>query len=121
MLFKEWQHSIVEQIGSCNRSLAIIELGKGHLAIGINERLLINPSHPLESPYIEGILRTTVTRTLALEFPVRLFGLFGFLQSHHLCLGKDQSLLQALSLQSFQPFLDVLQIVAQPNTAYPGR
>ena len=44
MLFKEWQHSIIEQIRSCNRSLAIIELGKGHLAVGIDERLSINPS-----------------------------------------------------------------------------
>jgi hypothetical protein len=90
MLFKEWQHSVIEQIRAVIGVLPI-ELGKGHLVIGIDERLLINRSHALESPYIEGILRCTVIRTLALEFPVRLFALFGFLQGHPLRLGKDQS------------------------------
>jgi hypothetical protein len=104
MLFKEWQPSIIEQIRSCNRSLSIIELGKGHLAVGIDERLLISPSHAFESPYVKGVLCSTVSRTFALEFPMRLFGLFGFLQGHHLRLGKDQALLQALSRQSLQPF-----------------
>ena len=36
MVFKEQQLSVIEQIRSCNRSLAIIELGKGHLAVRIN-------------------------------------------------------------------------------------
>jgi len=40
------QHSVIEDIRSRNRSLTIIELGKGHFAVSINERLLIDPSAP---------------------------------------------------------------------------
>ena len=79
MLFKERQHSVIEQIRNCNRSLAIVELGNANLAVGINKRLLIDPSPPLESSYIEGVLSSALPGTFALEFPVRLFILLGFL------------------------------------------
>ena len=66
MLLEERQHPVIEQIHSRHRSLAIIELGKRHLAVRIDERLLIDPSHPLECSYIEGILGSTISGTLAL-------------------------------------------------------
>jgi hypothetical protein len=42
------QHSVIEDIRSRNRSPTIIDLGKGHLAVSINERLLIDPSSALQ-------------------------------------------------------------------------
>jgi hypothetical protein len=110
-----------EQIRSCDWSLAIIELGKGHLAIGIDERLLINPSHALESlhrryPYAPQYLGHSLSNS---PFDSLIF--FGFLKGHHLRVGKDQALLQAVSLQSLKSFFDVVEIVAQPNTAYSSR
>src|SRR6476646_5255892 len=87
MRFKKRQHSVIEQIRRHDRRLAIIELGKSHLAVGIDKRLLIDWSHPLESPDIKGVLSAAVSRTFALELPVRFFVLFGSLQSHHLRFG----------------------------------
>ena len=46
MLFKKRQHAVIEQIRSHHRVLAIIELGKGHLAVGIDEGLLVAPGRP---------------------------------------------------------------------------
>src|SRR6476646_1775166 len=73
MRFKKRQHSVIEQIRRHDRRLAIIELGKSHLAVGIDKRLLIDWSHPLESPDIKGVLSAAVSRTFALELPVRFF------------------------------------------------
>ena len=53
MLFEQRHHPVIEQIGCGDRRLAIIELGKDHLAVGIDKRLLIDPSHALERSYIE--------------------------------------------------------------------
>src|SRR6476619_8179249 len=73
MRFKKRQHSVIEQIRRHDRRLAIIELGKSHLAVGIDNRLLIDWSHPLESPDIKGVLSAAVSRTFALELPVGSF------------------------------------------------
>ena len=56
MLFKEWQHSVVEQICRRDRRLAIVELGASDLSIGIDERLLIDASNTLQIGDIERIL-----------------------------------------------------------------
>jgi len=37
MLLEERQHTVVEQIGGRDRRLAIVELGKGDLRVGVDE------------------------------------------------------------------------------------
>jgi hypothetical protein len=54
MLFKEQQLSVIEQIRSCNRSLAIVELGIGHPAIRINALTFRPTSMDLQSVYSSG-------------------------------------------------------------------
>ena len=53
---KERQHPIIEQISRCDRRFGGIQLSSGPLGIGIDEGLLINPAHALDSADIKGIL-----------------------------------------------------------------
>ena len=70
---KERHHLVIEQIRSRQGALAVVELGKGHLTIGIDEGLLVETAYPLQRPDIERILRATIARTFALKFPMRFF------------------------------------------------
>jgi hypothetical protein len=38
MLVEERQHTVIEKIGGRDRCLAIVELGKGDLGVGVNKR-----------------------------------------------------------------------------------
>src|SRR5262249_36534608 len=37
VLLEEWQHSVIEQIGRRDRRLAVVELGKADLGVGVDE------------------------------------------------------------------------------------
>ena len=43
----EGHHLVIEEIGGRQRRLAVVELGKGYLGVGINEGLLVNPAYAL--------------------------------------------------------------------------
>ncbi len=47
---EELQQAVVQEIGSGDRGLAVIELGEGHLGVGIDEGLLVDPPHPFMLP-----------------------------------------------------------------------
>ena len=85
---KEGEHTIIEEIGGRDRRLAIVELGKGHLGIDVDEGLLVDASNPLQIADIERILSAAITRMLALELAMRLLLLLGFLQGGELGLGQ---------------------------------
>ena len=57
MRFKEWQHAIIEKVCCCDRRLRFVEFAVSDFAVGINKRLLINSTNPLQSTNVEGILR----------------------------------------------------------------
>jgi hypothetical protein len=69
---EERHHAIVQQVGGGDRGLAVVELGEGHLRIGVDEGLLVDPTHALERADGEGVLRAAGARALALELAVRL-------------------------------------------------
>ena len=72
VLLEEWQHTIIEQIGRRDGRLAVVELGKAYLGIGVDEGLLVDASNALQIADIERILGTAITWMLALELAVRL-------------------------------------------------
>src|SRR4051812_9486217 len=57
---EEGNHAIVQQIGCGERGLAIGEFGEGHLGRGVDERLLVDASDPLQGADVERVLRPTV-------------------------------------------------------------
>src|SRR4029434_9855287 len=67
VLVIERHHPVVEDLGRGDRRLTIIELGEGDLGIGVDEGLLVDPSHPLQCADIEGVLCSAVAWALALE------------------------------------------------------
>jgi len=121
LLGKEGKHAVIEYVGRCQRGLPIEEFRKRHLAVGIDEGLLIDPAHTLERSHIEGILRPTITRAFAFKLPVGFLLLFGLLQRQHLGLGQYQALLSHLGRQGLQALVHILQIVPLPHTAHPRR
>ena len=50
MAIEEGNDPVVEQIGRCDRRLAIVELGAGHLGVGVDEGLLVDPPDPQRLP-----------------------------------------------------------------------
>src|SRR5438034_1086590 len=72
MAVEEWQDPVVQKIGRRDWRLAIIELGEGHLGVGVDEGLLVDPPHALQIADIERILAAAVARMLALELAVEL-------------------------------------------------
>ena len=78
MGLKEGDDLSVEQVRRRQGGLAVLELGKAYLGVGIDEGLLGEPPHALERPDLKRILRPTIARTFALKLPM------GFLV--HLCL-----------------------------------
>ena len=45
VLVEEWHHPVVHQVGGGERRLAIIELGEGHLGVGVDS-LVMNKEAP---------------------------------------------------------------------------
>jgi hypothetical protein len=70
---EERQHPIIQQLGGRDRRHPIIELRKAHLAIRIDEGLLVDAPDALERADVEGVLGPAIARTLTLEFAMRFF------------------------------------------------
>src|SRR5579863_4302824 len=120
MALEQRDHAVIDEIGGRDRRLSIVEFGANHLAVGVDEGLLVDPPNPLHVADIERILGAAVARMLALELAVGfLFGL-GFLQRDDLRLGQHQAVLRALGFQRLEPLGHGLQVVAQPHAAHAG-
>src|SRR5437660_12572672 len=78
VLIVERHHPIVEDLGGGDWRLAVIELGEGHLGVGIDKGLLINPPDALQRAHVEGVLRTAIARALALELAMRFLSALAF-------------------------------------------
>jgi hypothetical protein len=75
---------------------------EGHLGIGIDDGLLVDPPDPLGRADIEGILRPTVAGALALELAVRFLVGLGLLQRGDLRLGQENAILRCLGFERLQ-------------------
>ena len=53
---KEWQYTVVEQIGGGNWRFGCVELGHSHFAVGIDEGLLVDAANAFDRPDVERIL-----------------------------------------------------------------
>jgi hypothetical protein len=56
MLFEEGQYPIVQDISRSNSVFAGIELGKSHPAVGVDEGLLVDPTHSLDVANVVSVL-----------------------------------------------------------------
>ena len=61
VLLEERQHTVIEQFGRRDRRLAVVELGKAYLRVGVDEGLLVDASNTLQVADIERILGVAVT------------------------------------------------------------
>ena len=67
---EERQHPVVEQIGSRDRRLGGVELGRSPLGVGIDEGLLVNPADALERADVEGVLAAEIAGMGRLDLAV---------------------------------------------------
>ena len=117
----EGHHTVVQQISGGERGLAIIELGKGHLGVGVDKGLLIDAPDPLQGADGEGVLGAAVAGSLALELAVRFLLRLGLLQGRELALGEHQALLRHLGFERLEALLHGLEIMALPDPAHARR
>jgi len=121
VLVIEWQDPVVQEIGRRDRRLAVVELGKRDLGVGVDKGLLVDPTHALQRANIEGVLGAAVAGAFALELAMRLLVGLGLLERDDLRLGQDEAALRHLGLQRLQPLLHVLQVLALPHAPHPER
>ncbi len=115
VLVEEWQYPIIAQVRGGDRGLPVIEFREPHLAVGVDDGLLIDPAHALQAPDIERVLCAAVARTFALKFAMRFFVGLRLLQRNDLRLGQHEALLSDLGLQGLEPFPHGLQIMPEPD------
>jgi len=72
ILFETRKDLVIQHIGSRHGRLGGVQLGKGHLRIGVHHGLLVDAPHALESADIEGVLANEVTGMVCLDFPRNL-------------------------------------------------
>src|SRR6516165_1166994 len=78
VLLEEWQHAVIEQIGRRDGHLAVIELGKAYLGIGVDEGLLVDASNALQVADIERILGAAVPGCSLSNSPCASFSVLAF-------------------------------------------
>ena len=120
MLVEERHHPVVEQVGGGDRGLAVVELGEGHLGVGVDEGLLVDPPDALQRADIEGVLGPAIARALALELAVRLLVGLGLLQRGDLRLGQQDQPSCATLASSALSRCFMGQVVALPHAAHAG-
>jgi hypothetical protein len=104
VLIEERDHPVVQQLGGGDRSLAVVQLGKSHLGIGVDEGLLIDPAHTLQRSDIEGILSAAIAGAFAVEFAMGFLLGLGLLQRGDLRFDQHQPLLRHVGLERLEAF-----------------
>src|SRR5262249_53881765 len=69
---------VVEDLGRGDRGFAVIELGEGHLGVGIDEGLLIDPPDALQGADIKGVLRPAIAWAFALKLTCASLSVLAF-------------------------------------------
>ena len=105
MLVIERHHPVIEDFGRGDRGLAVIQLGKGDLGVGVDKGLLIDPPDALQRADIEGVLRAAIARAFALELAMRLLVGLGLLERLNLRLRKQDAVLRHLRFQRLEAVL----------------
>src|SRR5881227_251537 len=93
---KEGQHAIVKHVRRGDCILTVVQLHERQLAVGVDERLLVDPSDAFEVADVIGILRSQIARMLRLNLTVRFLLLLRLLEGTNLVLGQDEALLRHL-------------------------
>jgi hypothetical protein len=102
VLVVERHHPVIEDLGRGDRRLAIVKLGEGHLGVGVDDGLLVDPPDPLQRADIEGVLCPAIARAFALELAMRLLGGLGLLECGDLRLGQQDAFLCRLGFERLE-------------------
>lgn len=121
MLLIEWQHPVIEQIGSGDRRLGGVELGMGDLAIGVDVGLLIDPANAFDGADIESVLAAEIAGVSRFHLTTGLIVMLLLLEGLDLRLSQDDVIFGDFGLQCPQPVLEVGKLVPQPDRANAGR
>ena len=99
LFLKEGEDTIIQNVCGSDGSLARIQLGKSHPAVGVNEGLLIYPAYLLDIANVIRVLGTQIAGVFGLDLAVGFTLLPLSLQSNHLCLGQDDPILRHAGFQ----------------------
>jgi hypothetical protein len=119
LLLEEGPHTIVQQIRREEGLLPVLELGKGHFRVRVEESLLLDPSDAFDRADILRILRSQLARMCRLDLAVCFLLLLGLLSC--LSLGFRYNLarlLPELGFEHLEPFGKGGQILPPPDAAH---
>ena len=101
---KEGNDAVMEHIG-CNQCVfPIIQFGKCHFGIGVNDGLLVDSSNPLHVTDIEGILSNQATGIFRFNLSSCLLFCFWFFQGLELRLRQMSPSCASLASKAFKRF-----------------
>src|SRR4029453_7793221 len=78
VLLEERQHTVIEEIGCRDGRLAVVELGKAYLGVGVDEGLLVDAANALQIADIERILGAAITGCSLSNSPCASFSVLAF-------------------------------------------
>ena len=93
MFLEAGNDPVIEQVGGGDRGLAIVQLGERHLAVGVEEGLLVDPADALQRAHIECVLGAAIAGAFGVELAVRFLVGLGLLQRGELTFRQDQPFL----------------------------
>ena len=101
-----------------DRRLAIVELGAGHLGVGVDEGLLVDAAHALQIANIERILGAAVARMLALELAMGLLLGLGLFQRSNDPFGLARGTLDPTVSQGSSQNIATSGLIPQPRPPF---
>jgi hypothetical protein len=107
VLLDQRQDPIVQEIRCRDRRFRRVQLGTGHLGVGVDEGLLVDPADAFQRADVVGVLRAKIAGMMGLDFAAGLAVLLALLQGRNLGLGINQPSAAALASRAFRRFLKV--------------
>lgn len=113
----ERQDLVVHQIGGGKGCFFPVHIGKAHVAVGVNTRLLIDVANALDGAHVAGVLSHKKAGMGAFYFATGFFLFLGRFQSLDLGFGKNLGVFSCSFLQTLETQSLNRKIVALPEAS----
>ena len=99
----------------------MLKFCQGNSGICIDTCLLVDASDTLDRSHVEGVLELEISRVFRLDVAVYFFLLVRFVEFDELLIGEHSAALPDLGFLRLESFLEVLEVMPQPNAIQSTR
>jgi len=120
LLLEEGQHLVIQKICSGDGRFSRVQHTECHVAVGINEGLLVDTDNAFQIAHEEGVLSPQIVWMFGFDLATGFILLLFLFQRSDLSITKDNAFTGDYLLQGLEAFFEVLQIMEQldrPDTS----